>query len=345
MRARADVVDIDIHLSKRTQQVLKVLHARRRGGKTVTTWRQSRLTDAYLQRLVAAGAARSGCDAVLEIGDLAPLDRPFFLYQDLSFDALLAVREAAGVPLPLGLTPRDLRRRQARQRQVYQRAAGVFAMSKWFADTLVELSGLPKEKVHVLHPGRSALSTDRDGADLPVREGPRRRLLMVGNLFLQKGGEQVLQALAILRRDVDPAITLTVAGPPRWPLPSAVPDGVTYLGPLPRTEVAALYDSHDLFVMPSKLDGFGIVFTEALARGLPCIGRDAFAMPEIIEPGVTGGLVRSEDPAELAELIASALVDDGLYASCRRRAPELAAWYTWERAGQQAVEVITNQLT
>ncbi len=73
---------------------------------------------------------------------------------------------------------------------------------------------------------------------------------------------------------------------------------------MPSSEVAAALDSHDLFVMPSRFEGFGIAFVEALIRGLPCIGRRACAMPEIIDEASGGRLVDTEDPHELAELVA-----------------------------------------
>src|SRR5215469_16704822 len=76
--------------------------------------------------------------------------------------------------------------------------------------------------------------------------------------------------------------------------------------------------------MPSRLEGFGIVFPEALARGLPCIGRDSYAMPESITPGVSGGLITGDDEHELAGIIAAALADDALYEACRERAPRVA---------------------
>lgn len=179
---------------------------------------------------------------------------------------------------------------------------------------------------------------------LPERVGPRHRLLFVGRDLLGKGGDLVLAALAILRREVNPAITLTVAGPAEWPLPGEVPDGVAFLGLRPPDEVARLYDEHDLFVMPSRLEGFGIVFAEALARGLPCIGRDDYAMPEIIEPGTGGALLAGDDPAELAALIAGVLDDDQLYANCRQNAPKVVSWFSWDRAAGEFVDIIEGAL-
>ncbi len=344
MRQYGDVIDVGVEVPAKVQLGLKVLHARRRGGRFVTTWQQSRLTDAYFHWGLDRAVVAAGCDVVVEIGDIAPVDKPFYLYQDLSFDLLLDAQDRHGVPLPFGLTRADIERRRDRQRGIYEKATGVLAMSHWFGQSLVDLSGLPPEKVHVIHPGRSAAATEPP--PLPERSGPRRKLLLVGRgSFTGKGGDLTLAALQILRREVDPEITLTFAGPPEWPLDTPVPDGVTFLGSVPREEVARLFDTHDLFVMPSRLEGFGIVFTEAMSRGLPCIGRDAYAMTEIIEPGVTGALISGDDPAELARVIAASLADDALYDNCAKRAPEVSSWYTWDRAGRQVVDVVTGAAT
>ncbi|WP_448631442.1 glycosyltransferase family 4 protein [Cellulomonas soli] len=147
-----------------------------------------------------------------------------------------------------------------------------------------------------------------------------------------------MAALALLRAELGPQVTLTVAGPERWPLRGEVPDGVEFLGPVPRARVGELMDSHDLFVMPSRMEGFGMVFAEALTRGLPCIGRDACAMPEIIDPVSGGRLVGSERPDELAQVIAGALADDALYAACAEQADARRAHYTWGRAARDVLD-------
>ncbi|WP_407072826.1 glycosyltransferase family 4 protein [Planotetraspora sp. GP83] len=339
LRERADVVDVGVDIPPRVRAALRAMHVRPRHGRLATTWKYSGVTDEYCRRALLRSIAESGCDAVLQIQDIAPLPVPFFLYQDLSYDALLSVHdpdnERAVLPnISVGM----MHRRRERQLAIYARATGVLAMSEWFARTLVEVTGLPAEKVHVVHPG---ITSAADPArPIPERQGPRRRLLFVGGDFRRKGGALVVAATELLRRDFDPAVTLTVAGPPAWPLPGEPPEGVRFLGQLPPAEVAALWDTHDLFVMPSHLEAFGIVFAEALARGVPCVGRDAFAMPEIIRPGENGGLVRGDDPAELAETIVKILEDDALYADCRDGAAATAEWFSWDRAARQSLEAI-----
>ena len=117
------------------------------------------------------------------------------------------------------------------------------------------------------------------------------------------------------------------------------------LGALPAEEVRALYDSHDLFVMPSRFEPFGLVFAEAIARGLPCIARNACAMPEIVTPGLSGALVNGDDERELAGVIATALSDDRLYENCARRARAFAAYFSWERTAEDVVRAISQYLS
>ena len=343
MREQATIADVGIEMSSLTRMALRGLNPRWHDGRLRSSWDESSITDSYCRRVISRNASRVGCEAVLEIQDLAPLDLPYFLYQDMSFDVLIKMVEA-GQPI-FRKTSRDtLLRRQERQRKIYAGAAGVLTMSHWLARSLVQDSGLAPSKVHVVHPGLHTETGISWSATLPERPTPRRRLLFVGRNFRGKGGDLVLDALPTLRRDVDPEITLTMVGLPSWPLPGPIPDGVNFLGKLPLEEVAALYDSHDLFVLPTRIEGFGFVFLEALSRGLPCIGRDDFAMPEIIRPGINGALLSGDDPAELARLIADVLADDALYSKCRTSIADVLSWFSWQRAAGEAIAAISDTL-
>jgi glycosyltransferase involved in cell wall biosynthesis len=355
LRPVIETIDVGLQIPRPSRTVLKAIHTRYRGRLT-TTWGTSPLTKAYIAHLLRRELSRNPearhCDAILMMYDLAALPVPFFVYSDISYDAVISATGGADTYAAMrSVTPSTLARLREQQLAVYERASGIIAMSHWFARSLVEQTGVPAEKVYVVHAAVNKWRNVRSTPYRPLRErpAPRRRLLFVGRRFSdydfhRKGGDLVLAALAVLRRDHDIAITLTVAGPDRWPLPGTPPEGVEFLGTLAPEELTALYDSHDLLVMPSRFEPFGVVFTEALARGLPCIARDAYAMPEIVTPGVSGALVTSDDEHELAAAIAAALADDALYEACYERAPQVAAYFSWERAAQEMNHIITQAL-
>jgi len=333
-----DVVDVGSELARPVQLALKGLGARRTPQGWVTTWRHGSLTHELVQSDVRARVRRARPDVVLEIQDLAVLDTPFLVLQDLSYALLLEHFGPGGVPHFRALGRRRIEALRARQERIYEHAAGLLPMSEWMARSLLA-HGVPADRVHVVNPGINA-PLPAEGDVVPERRrGETRRLLLVGRDFDTKGGAQVVAAFERLRKDLGSRIGLTIAGPPTWPLRGEVPDGVTFLGPRPGSEIAALLDSHDLFVMPSLFEGFGIAFAEALARGLPCIGRDACAMPEIIDRASGGRLVTSESPDELADLIVDTLADDELYAACAAAAPGRRAHFTWERAADQVATI------
>lgn len=337
LQTLTDVVDIGMSYPKSVRLPLKALHARRVEGHWVSMWKHSGLARAYAQRALRDGERANPCDVVVQVQDLATLRTPYLVLQDMSYDVLLDELDAHGqlVHFP-SLRRSDAQRLRDRQRAIYAKAAGVLAMSRWFADHLVRVSGVPAERVHVVHPGASATM---DTSDLvpDTSDGPRRRLLFVGKDFMTKAGDQVLAALALLRADVDPGVTLTIVGPKEWPLPGEPPAGVRFLGRLPIDRVTRLYAEHDLFVMPSRFEGFGIALVEALSHGLPCVARDAYAMPEIVRPGDNGDLVTSDDPAALADIIARLLADDALFARTAQQAPEVRGYYSWSRAAEDVV--------
>jgi glycosyltransferase involved in cell wall biosynthesis len=344
LRSRADVVDIGVSYPKSVRLPLKALHARRVDGHWVSMWKHSGLARAYAQRVLRGGERATACDVVLQIQDLAALSTPYLVLQDMSYDVLLDELDTRGrlVHFP-SLSRSDAQRSRDRQRAIYAGAAGILAMSHWFADHLVAVSGVPAQRVHVVHPGASAAvdTSDRTTSDgqWAVTDRPRRKLLFVGKDFVTKAGEQVIAALALLRADVDPAITLTVVGPKEWPLPGGPPAGVDFLGRLPIDQVRPLYAEHDLFVMPSRFEGFGIALVEALSHGLPCVARDAYAMPEIVRPGDNGDLVTGDDPAELATMIAELLADDTVYRRTAQQAAAVRRHYSWSRAADDIVAI------
>lgn len=328
---RTDLVSLGTELPEVTRHALRVLGLRRTATGMQSMWRQHPVTQELVARRLRAAAAADRPDVILEIQDLTAFEQPFMVVQDLNYRLLVDRFGRDGVPHFRSLSRSRVSALLDRQERIYASSAMLLPMSNWLADSL-RRSGIPESRITVVNPGVNA------GADVrvaPRRQGPTSKLLFVGRDFDTKAGSQVVQAFKRLRADIGPGITLTIAGPSSWPLPGEVPPGVDFRGRVPAATVGDLMDSHDLFVMPSLFEGFGIVFAEALIRGLPCIARDDCAMPEIVDRESGGRLVTSESPEELADAILDALQDDDLYRRCADRATERRQHYTWSRAADQ----------
>jgi len=125
-----------------------------------------------------------------------------------------------------------------------------------------------------------------------------------------KGFEHIFHALARLNSTY-PDIHLNLVGNgndqsrlKRVTAELCVSQQVTFWGALSDEDLAAAYSDCDVFVMPSKKEGFGIVFLEAMRHGKPCIGGNHGGTPEVIEHGKSGYLVNYGDAEALAGYIA-----------------------------------------
>jgi glycosyltransferase involved in cell wall biosynthesis len=179
-------------------------------------------------------------------------------------------------------------------------ASYVFAWSEFLRDALLADYGLEPERVVVAGAAARAIAPSLEG-----KRWDRQVALFVGNKFELKGGRTLLQAWELVR-DRLPDATLQIAGPKRDPGGGA---GVDWLGLLDWPELERRYREASVFVLPTLYDAFGLVFPEAMGQGLPVIGTDHCAMPEIIREAVDGLLVPPRDAEPLAEALVTLLGD------------------------------------
>jgi glycosyltransferase involved in cell wall biosynthesis len=98
----------------------------------------------------------------------------------------------------------------------------------------------------------------------------------------------------------------------------------------------------DLYVVPSRWEGFGMVVLEAWACGVPVIGTNVGGIPEIIEPGTNGALAEPE-PDKLAGAIRSVIEDATTQAEFIKNArAKLEDYFTWSRARRQWMELYSE---
>ncbi|MES2604920.1 MAG: glycosyltransferase family 4 protein, partial [Pseudomonadota bacterium] len=89
-------------------------------------------------------------------------------------------------------------------------------------------------------------------------------------------------------------------------------NNVRFYGGMENSKLQALYSRADMFAMPSLIEGFGLVFLEAMAAGTPVIGGLCGGTPELIRDGENGFVVAPDQPEVLAERIMQLTADAGL---------------------------------
>jgi glycosyltransferase involved in cell wall biosynthesis len=259
-----------------------------------------------------------------------------------------------GLPIVFEMTllgtddPLTIRRggnRLARLRDaIFRRCDGYVAISPALARAYRD-AGLPEERLRLIPQGvdieRFAPAADRAAVrrrlDLPAA-GPL--LVYAGSLIERKGIDVLLRSWQRLH-DRRPQASLVLVGNDAFPddpgaaaflaeqlsmLRGAAGEAVHRVGV--RDDVAAYLQAADVFVFPSRREGFGTVMIEAMACGLPCV---VAALPDITDfifdtPEPSGMVVPQDSPAALFEAVEALLAEPdrarALGAAARRRAVE-----------------------
>jgi len=188
----------------------------------------------------------------------------------------------------------------------------------------------------------------RDRGGEPADRGPV--VLCVARMYPRKRIGDLLRAARLVRQAVPGARVRIVGRGPDWEAVErlhgelGLQDSVDLLGDLTLGELAREYVGADVFCLPSVQEGFGIVFLEAMAAGLPVVACRAAAVPEVVLDGVTGVLVPPRDPAGLADALVTLLRAPArgraLGAEGRRR----AEGFVPRRVALRCVEAIRSRL-
>jgi glycosyltransferase involved in cell wall biosynthesis len=195
--------------------------------------------------------------------------------------------------------------------------------SEFTAGEVVELLGFPRERICVAYPGLGPLF----GPDGPSRDLGGPYVLTVATLERRKNLETLLEAMALVR-ERHPDLHLAVVGAPGWQGPSLDAQGVLPLGYVPEEQLAALYRGAEVFVYPSRFEGFGMPIVEAMACGTPVVASAHRSMDE-----ASGDAAVRADP-ESAEAIATA-IEEGLLDDSRvARGLEHARRFTARAQGE-----------
>lgn len=215
-----------------------------------------------------------------------------------------------------------------------------------------------KSRLHALSPGVDAgrFFPGNGGEEMRKRWGLYDRFVIgtVTRLVARKGVDLLIDAMSFVRQAVPDAVLLVVGdGPRRADLEKAavecgVQDAVVFAGEVSDAHLPSMYDSMDVFALPTRtrkwgvdLEGLGIVFLEAAASGLPVLVGDSGGSVEAVRPGVTGRVVGTE-PADIAGDIIELASNEPLRRSMGQAGRQwmLDAWQ-WDHRAARVSELLT----
>ncbi|MEB2286889.1 MAG: glycosyltransferase family 4 protein [Anaerolineae bacterium] len=263
--------------------------------------------------------------------------------------ALAAGRRPLVVTAHGTYVPQTVRRRLigALYRRAYRRAH-LIAVSEFTAAQV--RAALPGAAPEVIRNGVH-VARFQAPAPAPARRGPT--ILATGGVKARKGTHLLVAALARVRQRV-PDAQLVVTGIQLEPdyLASVqeqaralgLADCVHLPGQVPEDELRGWYQHADVFALPSltvgeKFEGFGLVFLEASACGLPVIGTTGSGVAEAVLDGETGLLVPQDDVPALAEAITRVLTDEALRARLGAAGRAYAQTQDWAQVAGQVVAI------
>lgn len=233
-----------------------------------------------------------------------------------------------------GLYPRAW---QDLEHQIYQRAATIFVRSSHVAHSLEQHYEIDRERIRCVYAG----------SNVPLLRPVTARthtaskdILFVGMDWERKGGPDLVAAYRKVRLH-HPDATLTVVGVS----PTVTEPGVRVLGRQSPEQLDRLYAEAAAFALPTLREPFGIVFVEAMERGLPIVATNVGALPDMVQNGVNGYLVPPGDVTALADRLGSLLDDPEKRVRLGAAGRSIAEHrYNWDAVGTAIAKTIKQSL-
>lgn len=272
-------------------------------------------------------------------------------YALLAPAALPLVVTAHGTYLPQTVSRRVTGRLY---RRAYRRAQIICVSS--YTERKVQ-AALPGAKTRIIPNGVDAERYRRRPDVLPQKSGPV--ILAVGQVKPRKGIHILAAALPRIRAVIPDAQAVIIGDTEADPgyvasiraqaAADGVGDAIKFAGRITEESLLGWFHTADVFALPAlniggRFEGFGLVYLEASAAGLPVIGTHDCGAEDAIRNGETGFLVPQGDPAALAEAIIRLLRDPALRAQMGTAGAAFAAAQTWGRVAARVAEVYSTVL-
>ncbi len=221
-------------------------------------------------------------------------------------------------------------------RKTTMAADRVIAISEATKRSILEFYDIDESKIDVIYHGFTPLKGD----PTPLPFLPERYILFIGHRGGYKNFETLLQAFSLIaQKDKDLQLICTgrdFSKSERAHIAELDLSSRCHSHFIPTRDLGALYANAECFVLPSKMEGFGMPILEAFAANCPVIVSDASCLPEIAGKG--GIYFNPEDPDELSEKIQLTLNDSNFRKMKIAAGREELKRFSWEVTGEKTAE-------
>ena len=289
--------------------------------------------------------AKIGYPWVKERGDMEKR----YLGGKADFSLLLASYDPEGKHRPFAIyvddasQPPESYKRVIYTRKTFDHALVIFAFSDFERKMIIDDYGITPSKVVTVGAGPNL----RRLPSINNKEFDGKTILFVGSDMSRKGGLVLLEAFKKVKEMISNARLIIISSDAY--IYSKERElrhfGIIIKNFVSKQTLGHWYRCASVFVMPSFYEPFGIVFLEAMAYKLPCIGTNVCAMPEIIDDAKTGFVVRPGDANELAEkiiyLLRHKMVSKHMGELGRKKVEQ---YYLWDRVAQRMEKHVESVL-
>ena len=281
---------------------------------------------------------------------------PYLSMTKANANHVMTVHDLIGFRLAVYARTRWMRIYNLLAKSAARRASLLIADSQSTAVDLERVFGVPDDRVRVVPLGVGAnLAPSSKAAvdDIRTRcELPDSFVLYLGSGDTRKGLDTLIKAFFLLPSHRRPMLVLAGRIPcdgsdlfpdyKKLAVELGVMNSVRFLGPVDDEKKAILLSAADVFVFPSRYEGFGLEPLEAMACGTPVICSDATSLPEVV--GDAALLANPDDPHEWSEKIVGVLGDPGLARELSGAGRARAADLTWAKTARSTLRAYAEVL-
>ncbi len=235
-------------------------------------------------------------------------------------------------------------------KKTLQRANRIIAVSNFTKSDLVNLLGLPPEKISVVYQGVDHQKFKPELDVIRMREVrnryglPGEFILFLATLEPRKNLLRLLEAWENMRLD----IPLVIAGKPGWKYTkifeaakqSHKKNRLQFLGFVVEQDKPYLMKLARVFTFPSLYEGFGLPILESMAVGTPVVTSSSTSLPEVA--GDAGLLVNPYNTDELTFALEQAVEDENLRKIMIEKGLSQAQQFSWSKTAEETLKILTG---